>query len=306
MLLPADTKTLPLTQTKPRYRGRFAPSPTGQLHMGSLVAALASYLDAKANSGSWFIRMEDLDPPRELAGAASAILNSLEAHGLHSDQPVLWQSQRQQQYQQALDQLVARGEAFVCQCTRSQLSQRGGYHLGRCCSDMPGAAATRLLVDNTVISFEDAIQGHYCQALADPSGDFVLHRKDGLFAYQLAVVVDDAAQGISHIIRGSDLLDSTARQIFLQQRLGLPGVSYGHIPVVSNQQGQKLSKQNHAQALPRHQPRANIVRALAFLQQPLPADPLTGTVDELLAWAAAHWSPALIPSQLSASEPGPL
>jgi glutamyl-Q tRNA(Asp) synthetase len=286
-----------------RYRGRFAPSPTGQLHLGSLVAALASYLVAKANGGSWLIRMEDLDPPREQAGAAAAILHTLEVHGLHSDLPVLWQSQRQQQYQQALDQLLDRDQAFVCQCSRSELARWGGYHRGRCRSDRSGPAAIRLGVDNTVIRFEDAIQGLYCQTLEDPGGAFVLRRKDGLFAYQLAVVVDDAEQDFSHIIRGSDLLDSTPRQIFLQQRLGLPQISYGHIPVVSNSRGQKLSKQNHAQALCHRRPEDNIALALAFLRQPLPADPLAGTVDELLAWAAAHWRPALIPNQHSATEP---
>jgi len=294
---------MPPQHQKTPYRGRFAPSPTGQLHLGSLVAALASYLDARANNGSWFIRMEDLDPPREQAGAAEAILTSLAAHGLHSDQPVLWQSQRRQQYLQALTQLLDQGDAFHCQCSRSELNRRGGGHRGRCHSNSTEPAAVRVLAGNIPISFEDTIQGYYSQSLAEPGGDFIVRRRDKLFAYQLAVVVDDAEQGISHIIRGSDLLDSTPRQIFLQQRLQLPVLNYGHIPVVSNEQGQKLSKQNYAQPLCHRNPQANIVRALAFLQQPLLANPLTRTVDELLTWAVQHWTPGFIPRQLSAPEP---
>jgi len=293
---------MPPQQQPSLYCGRFAPSPTGQLHLGSLVAALASYLDARANRGSWLIRMEDLDPPREQAGAAAAILASLEAHGLHSDRPILWQSQRQQQYQQALAELLDRGEAFHCQCSRSELNRRGGTHRGRCNSDPANSAAIRLLVDNTTIHFEDAIQGHYSQNLAQPGGDFILRRRDGLFAYQLAVVVDDAEQGITHIVRGSDLLDSVPRQIYLQQRLQLPAIHYTHIPVVSNNQDQKLSKQNHAQPLSDCSPRDNIVRALAFLRQPLPADALAGTVNEILSWAVQHWSAQRIPRQLSDRE----
>jgi glutamyl-Q tRNA(Asp) synthetase len=279
------------------YRGRFAPSPTGRLHIGSLTAALASYLDARAHAGEWLLRMEDLDPPREESGAADAILNSLQAHGLYWDQPVLWQSQRHGAYQQALQQLLDRQLAFYCSCSRSELASSAGIHNGICCQQPPtnkADCAVRLLVQPQTISFEDRIQGLFKQQLASEVGDFVLKRKDGMFAYQLAVVVDDAHQQISHCVRGSDLLDSTPRQIYLQQQLGLPALDYSHIPVITNQQQQKLSKQNHAKALLDHQATSNLLQALHYLQQPLPPPQYRQKPDDIVGWATEQWSPQSI------------
>lgn len=278
------------------YTGRFAPSPTGRLHLGSLVGALASYLDARAHNGHWLLRMEDLDPPREVPGAAQAILDSLQAHGLHWDGEVMWQSQRHADYQRVLDRLCARGEAFFCTCSRTELAAQQGIHAGNCRADgsEPGADfAVRCQVADTVVGFDDAIQGHYQQNLLTDVGDFVLKRKDGLFAYQLAVVVDDAEQGITHVVRGSDLLDSTPRQIWLQSLLGAPQPHYAHVPVVINAEGQKLSKQTHARELDSADAEQNLRSALAFLQQPAPAPGLA--VPALVASAVQHWDLQRIP-----------
>lgn len=279
------------------YLGRFAPSPTGPLHIGSLIAAVASYLDARSQQGQWLLRMEDLDPPRESPGAARAIIDSLQAHGLHWDEAMFWQSQRHSAYQQAIEQLLAEGKAYYCSCSRAEIKQMGGIYDGRCRGQQqpPDApAAIRLQVDNRAIRFDDSIQGEIVQQLDHEVGDFVIKRKDQLFAYQLAVVVDDAAQGISHVLRGSDLLDSTPRQIFLQQQLGLVTPRYSHIPVISNQQGQKLSKQTHAPALDNQQASHNLRLALHFLQQPEPP-PALQLPAEILAWACQHWRPQAIP-----------
>jgi glutamyl-Q tRNA(Asp) synthetase len=287
------------------YRGRFAPSPTGRLHIGSLTAALASYLDARAHGGEWLLRMEDLDPPREEAGAADAILSSLRAHGLHWDQPALWQSQRLGAYQQALQQLLDGKQAFYCSCSRSELANSAGIHNGICCQQPPDImtnCAVRLLVQPQSVSFQDSIQGPFQQQLHTEVGDFVLKRKDGMFAYQLAVVVDDAYQQISHCVRGSDLLDSTPRQIFLQQQLGLAPMQYSHIPVISNQQQQKLSKQNHAKALLDHQAASNLLQALQYLQQPLPPQQYQLHPRDIVQWATEHWSQQSISSTPSIME----
>ena len=233
-----------------RYIGRFAPSPTGLLHIGSLIGALASYLDAKANQGLWLVRMEDLDPPREMSGAASAILQSLEDHGLAWDGEVLWQSQRHDAYRQVIDDLLLANKAFYCTCSRSDLQENKGIYQGRCrgCITPPSAQdfAVRLQVGNKPIAFNDAIQGHFSQQLERDVGDVVLQRKDGFFAYQLAVVVDDAYQGINHVVRGADLLDSTPRQIHLQRILAYVTPQYTHFPVITNKHGTKLSKQTFA------------------------------------------------------------
>jgi len=234
----------------PIHRGRFAPSPTGPLHFGSLVAALGSWLMARRRAGGrWLLRIEDIDPPREVAGAAAVQLRTLEGFGLQGDGPVLYQGGRGAIYQAALDRLLASGAAFTCHCSRAALAASGGIHR-RC---VPGARrddpAVRLRVaDGTAIAFDDAVHGPVRQDLATAVGDFVLRRADGPWAYQLAVVVDDAAQGITEVVRGADLLDSTARQILLQQRLGLPTPAYAHLPLVVDDEGHKLSK-SHA-ALP--------------------------------------------------------
>lgn len=227
------------------YRGRFAPSPTGPLHAGSLLTALASYLDARHAGGCWLLRMEDIDPPREVAGAAQAILADLAALGLHHDEAVIYQSQRHALYRRALHQLQERGDAFACWCSRADLAAHGGLHRdGRCVRgpDRSRAPAWRLRVPDIEIAFDDRLQGPRRERLRDSVGDFVLRRADGLWAYQLACVVDDAAQGITDIVRGRDLIGSTARQIYLQQRLGLPTPRYMHIPLLTDGRGRKLSK----------------------------------------------------------------
>ena len=285
----------------PSYRGRFAPSPTGPLHLGSLIAALASYLDARACGGAWLVRMDDLDPPREEPGAASAILRSLEAHGLLWDGDVLWQSQRHEAYGNAIAELRAGGHLFRCDCTRAILGP-GGACSGRCLprqSEVTKNFSTRVKVPaDTAIEFHDQLQGPISENLGEALPDFALLRKDGLFAYQLAVVVDDAFQEITHVVRGSDLLDSTPRQIFLRRLLGHRPLHYCHLPVITNDLGQKFSKQNHAPALDPKQACTNLRRALEFLHQPEPqADALRPS--EILASACEHWSAAAIPAQMS-------
>ncbi|TGD70927.1 tRNA glutamyl-Q(34) synthetase GluQRS [Mangrovimicrobium sediminis] len=284
-----------MTAPNPQYRGRFAPSPTGPLHLGSLIAALASYLDARSAGGQWLLRMEDLDPPREEPGAAESILASLRDHGLHWDGDVLWQSRRHDAYAAALDQLNASGALFRCDCTRAMLGP-GGACAGRCANrqaEITGEHALRLRVEpRTEISFSDRLQGEQREDLHATLPDFVLRRKDGLYAYQLAVVVDDAFQGVNQVVRGSDLLDSTARQIYLQQCLGVPRADYLHLPVITNSAGQKFSKQNHAPALDAGHAADNLRAALAFLGQvPAPA----GTITEILEHAVAHWSVQRLP-----------
>ena len=229
------------------YCGRFAPSPTGPLHLGSLVAALGSWLIARQAGGRWLVRVEDIDPPREVAGAAAAQLRTLAAMGLNGDGQVLYQSTRGARYGQALDRLLAEGHAFICHCSRAALAAQGGIHR-RC---VPGARradpAVRLRVpDGSVIAFDDGLHGCVRQDVARQVGDFVLRRADGPWAYQLAVVVDDADQGITEVVRGADLLDSTPRQILLQQRLGLPTPRYVHLPLVLGADGRKLSKSEAA------------------------------------------------------------
>jgi glutamyl-Q tRNA(Asp) synthetase len=287
--------------TGPPYRGRFAPSPTGPLHLGSLIAALASYLDARLHAGTWLVRMEDLDPPREEMGAAQGILKSLQNHGLQWDEEVLLQSQRDPAYAAALLQLQTGGNLFACDCTRQLLGPDGACR-GSCRQDQgqfTGPTATRVTVlPDCHINFTDQIQGLRECALGTEVPDFIVKRKDGLTAYQLAVVVDDAWQGITHIVRGSDLLHSTQRQIFLQQLLGYPTPQYSHIPVISDAGGQKLSKQNHARPLDDHDAPANLRAALKFLGQSEPPVALD-TARGILDFAIARWSPARIPALLS-------
>jgi glutamyl-Q tRNA(Asp) synthetase len=283
--------------SKRPYRGRFAPSPTGPLHLGSLIAALASYLDARKNSGTWLVRIDDLDPPREVPGAAAGILESLQRHGLHADEDILWQSNRGPAYKKALTQLHDTNETFLCDCSRAMLGSLGNCQ-GSCAEHPHGVtlpAATRIKVCANV-EFHDHLQGR--QTLPPDTGNFLIDRKDGLYAYQLAVVVDDAYQGVTHIIRGSDLLDTTSKQVYLQQRLGHTTPEYYHIPVISNALGQKFSKQNHAPALDNELAAANLRTALKFLMQVRPPATLMH-IEELLEFAIKHWSTALIPGVLS-------
>lgn len=261
------------------YRGRFAPSPTGPLHAGSLVAALASWLDARAAGGAWLVRMEDLDPPREAPGAGEVILAQLTALGLHSDEPVLFQSTRSAAYQRAFDALQVRGLVYGCACSRREIEAaiaarpgwRDAVYPGTCARRaIAGDAvrAWRLRVPSETIGVVDRLAGPLAQDLAREVGDFVIRRADGLWAYQLAVVVDDAEQRISDVVRGADLLDNTPRQVFLQRALGLPQPRYLHVPLVVNAQGEKLSKQTLAPPLDTRAPVEELERAAAHLHLP--------------------------------------
>jgi len=281
------------------YIGRFAPSPTGPLHFGSLVSALASYVDAHHNHGKWLVRMEDLDPPREQAGAADAILHCLEDYGLEWDDSVLYQSQRWDIYETYLEQLRQQGLIYACNCSRQDLQAMGGIYNGRCRNrfvDITKPHAQRLKLydlppgfsDSDQLTFTDLIQGKQTQNLRTEAGDQILKRKDGLYAYQLAVVVDDIEQSITHIIRGSDLLNVTARQIFMFQLLNASVPAFGHVTLASQPNGQKLSKQNLAPALELKDAEKNLWNALAFLNQNPPKE-LWGAKSELLKWAKVNW-----------------
>lgn len=283
------------------YRGRFAPSPTGPLHFGSLVAAIGSYLDAKHHHGQWLVRIEDLDTPRCIPGAADSILRTLEAFGLHWDGGTgLYQSQRTAAYDEALHKLQVIGAVYPCCCTRKEIADSalhgidGQIYPGTCRNGIPkgrDARAWRVRTDNHLVEFDDALQGHINQRLESEIGDFVVKRADGLFAYQLAVVVDDAFQGITHIVRGADLLYSTPRQIYLQRLLGLHTSAYMHLPIAVNAQGEKLSKQTLAPAVTADDAVATLIAVLEFLRQQPSAELRQGCVEEVLRWAAINWQP---------------
>lgn len=280
------------------YVGRFAPSPTGALHFGSLLAALASFLDARANQGRWLLRMEDLDPAREPPGAAQQILDTLVDFGLHWDGPVVYQSQRLSAYREVLATLTERGLIYRCNCSRQRVRAANGIYDNHC-RDRPEPPqsdfALRLKLPAVSITFEDRIQGLYQQDLHRECGDIVLCRRDGLIAYQLAVVVDDAWQGVTDIVRGFDLIDSTPRQIALQQMLSLPLPRYAHIPVATNQQGQKLSKQHFAKPLDGRHAKQYLFEALRFLRQDLPPGSNRETPASQLQRAIEHWDIQRIP-----------
>jgi len=297
-----------------RYRGRFAPSPTGPLHFGSLIAALGSYLEARHHGGEWLVRIEDLDPPREVAGASELILRTLERYGFEWDGEVWYQSHRHEAYLAALDTLARDGLSYRCGCSRREVGEQQqrlglppGVYPGTCRNRSVSAHrqhAVRLLTEGRRGAFHDGIQGPVEEDVAGEVGDFVLRRADGLFAYQLAVVVDDAEQGITEVVRGSDLLGSTARQIVLQRMLGAPQPDYRHLPVAVNRQGQKLSKQTHAPALDPDNPLPALWQALQFLgQQPIP-ELLEGELSSFWRWALEHWNPAGISRQVAIPYPG--
>lgn len=285
---------------QPSYIGRFAPSPSGPLHFGSLVAALASYLDARKASGKWLVRIDDIDPPRETAGAAEDILNTLKAHHLHWDDDVFWQSQRADAYEQCLQTLTEQGLVYPCDCSRQDIKAMGGVYNGHCRQAyrvQPPSALRLKLYDlpeplqalPDVLTFNDAIQGPQSQNLAIEVGDAIVKRKDALYGYQLAVVLDDLKQGITHIVRGADLLPVTARQIRFFEIIGQRPPEYAHIPVAARE-GRKLSKQNHAQALDCGKVTENLWQALVFLGQNPPVTLRSGTADPLLNWAIERWS----------------
>lgn len=291
--------------------GRFAPSPSGPLHLGSLLAAVVSWLDARAQQGQWLVRIEDLDPPREQPGASDLILHALEQHGLHWDGPVRYQSQRSDAYQAALDQLADQGLLFRCTCTRRQLRAAGGVYPGTCraqgMAPLPGNPphTVRLRVpdpEQAERQIHDRLQGPFRQNLATDVGDFNLVRKDRLWAYQLAVVVDDADQGITDIVRGVDLLDSSPRQHYLQERLGYPHPAYLHLPVLIDAEGSKLSKQTGAPPLNLQQPRTNLARVLAWLK--LPHDRSAPCADQLHQ-ALASYRAEQLPRNAIQLSPGP-
>ena len=302
------------------YRGRFAPSPTGPLHFGSLAAAVGSYLDAKKYRGTWLVRMEDLDTPRCVPGAADDILKTLEAFGLHWEGEILYQSRRSAAYEEVLHKLQTLGAAYPCSCTRKEIADSALYGIdgpvypGTCRNGIPAGREGRawrvrtdklisvrpepveghegfdkLSPNGSLIEFTDALQGHIVQHLETEIGDFVVKRADGLFAYQLAVAVDDAFQNITHVVRGADLLHSTPRQIHLQRLLGFATPAYMHLPIAVNAQGEKLSKQTLAPAVAADDAVVTLVAVLEFLRQQPPAELRQGRVEEVLGWAVEHW-----------------
>ncbi|MDO4878054.1 MAG: tRNA glutamyl-Q(34) synthetase GluQRS [Neisseria sp.] len=292
------------------YVGRFAPSPTGLLHIGSLLTALASYADARSCGGRWLLRMEDLDPPREMAGAADTIIRTLEAFGFEWDGEIVYQSRRYAVYEAALAQLKEAGLVYPCYCSRKrwQSAARAGadgfVYDGRCrdavLPENGRPPAWRLRVPDEVVGFDDAVVGHYAQNLANDIGDFVLLRADGFWAYQLAVVADDAAQGVTHVVRGQDLLVSAPRQIWLQRCLGYDTPHYAHLPLLLNAQGQKWSKQTLAPALDLHRREALLRQVSGYLG--LPPAPAVDRPADLLAWAAANWRMDAVPPEAVCTE----
>lgn len=285
-------------------RGRFAPSPTGPLHLGSLLAAVASYCQARRRGGQWLLRIEDLDPPRTVAGATEDILRTLEAYGLYWDEEVMWQSRRHAAYEEALAQLQQAGHVYPCYCSRKEIARIAdagpvGFIYPGTCRDLPRrgtpGSAWRLRTDNRPIVFDDLLYGQCSWRLESDIGDFILRRSDGLFAYQLAVVVDDANQGITEVVRGADLLECTPMQIYLQRLLGYPAPAYLHLPVLVNEQGKKLSKQHFAPALPDDDPVPVLLQVLTLLGQEPDPTLARETPEEVMAWAVRHWHPERIP-----------
>jgi glutamyl-Q tRNA(Asp) synthetase len=292
--------------------GRFAPSPTGELHFGSLIAALASYADARSRRGRWLLRIEDLDPPRELPGAAESFPRVLERYGFEWDGEIVLQSGRHDAYAAAFERLQAAGMVFPCSCTRMDLESArvgvGGERVypGTCRDGLrPGRQARtwRLRVSDETMAFVDRLQGPQAQSLERDVGDFVLRRADGYWAYQFAVVVDDAAQGVTDVVRGADLLASTPRQIWLQRQLGLPQPCYLHVPVVLNADGEKLSKQTLARPLPQDDPLPTLLAAWRFLDQERPV-PVPASPREFWSWAIAKWDVRRLPP-VAMLAPGP-
>ena len=290
--------------TPPVYRGRFAPTPSGPLHLGSLVAAVGSYVEAKSHKGEWLLRIENLDPMREVSGASEEILKVLEKLGMGWDRSVVYQSQRSEAYQAALATLEKQRLIYPCSCSRKEIMDstlsgiEGPVYPGTCREHLhrrTSPVAWRIRTDNKPIEFVDSLQGPVRHRLHQDIGDFVLRRSDGVFAYQLAVVVDDAEQGVTHVVRGEDLLNSTPRQIYLQRRLDYPTPYYFHLPVVVNAEGEKLSKQTRAAPVNAANPIPQLITALRLLGQ----TPLPELVDAELAsfwkWTIANWQPARIP-----------
>jgi glutamyl-Q tRNA(Asp) synthetase len=277
------------------YVGRFAPSPTGPLHFGSLVAAVASYLDARSNAGQWLLRIEDIDPPREQQGASSRIVDALQRYGFEWDGEIIYQSQNDDAHRSAVARLVELDLAYRCRCSRRTLADEprgplGTIYPGTCRNGCEaGEAAIRVITNDKAIEVSDALQGPISQRLESQSGDFVIRRRDGLIAYQLAVVVDDHLQGITDIVRGIDIIDSTPRQVWLQHLLGYDTPRYKHIPVITHPNGDKLSKLTGAEAIPLDAIESTLVKALAILGQKPPAGLGQKKLPEIWNWAFEHW-----------------
>jgi glutamyl-Q tRNA(Asp) synthetase len=295
-----------------RYRGRFAPSPTGPLHFGSLVAAVGSFLEARRRGGEWLVRIEDLDPPRVVPGAADSILHALQACGLEWDGAVVHQSARSEAYHGALHRLHQTGLVYPCACSRREIADsalvgvEGPIYPGTCRGGLPAgrkARALRVSTHGVAADFEDAVQGPVTHDLERESGDFVLYRADEVYAYQLAVVVDDAEQGITDVVRGADLLGSTPRQVYLQRLLGLARPRYAHLPVAVDAAGEKLSKQTRAAPLDAARPLPALAAALAFLGQQPHADLARGSLREFWDWALRNWRLDRVPRVASAPAP---
>ncbi len=295
------------------YRGRFAPSPTGPLHFGSLVTAIASYLQARTKHGEWLIRIEDIDPPREIAGADHEILQSLDAHGFQWDEAPMWQSTRLEAYEQALKLLHDQNLAYVCHCTRKQLSataKRGPLGLiypGTCKQrhhPYTAERSTRVRTNGAVVNFRDQLQGDVELNLEQDVGDFLLRRGDGLIAYHAAVTVDDEFQGITEVVRGHDLCLSTPCHIHLQKLLGYRSPNYMHLPIAVNTEGQKLSKQSYAAPLDSRDAAANLLRGLEFLDQKPPTELESAPISDIWCWATENWSPAPLKGLSSKPEIG--
>jgi glutamyl-Q tRNA(Asp) synthetase len=285
--------------TEPQYRGRFAPSPTGPLHFGSLVTAVASYLEAKTRSGQWLVRIEDLDPLREPSGAADSILRSLDAHGLSSDSPVRYQSRRQEAFARTIDKLCASRKAYVCTCSRKFLQATQGRHVNGCREGSVSPAdqphAIRFALDDEDSHWQDLALGPQHQVVRAEIDDPVILRKEGFFAYQLAVVVDDIDQGITDVVRGSDLLDMTAQQRQIFRALGAKTPNWLHVPVILNASGQKLSKQSGAPALDDRQASINLCSALAALGLNPPKELRNSSPASALAWGVDHYRRECLP-----------
>ncbi len=283
------------------YKGRFAPSPTGDVHFGTLLAATASYLQAKSRQGSWLLRIDDIDTPRTVKGADLNLIKTLERYGFEWQGEIYYQSQHLPDYASALKQLIEQQQVFPCLCSRKQLTGNNIYP-GNCRHrhlPEPADHALRLRGNDTVIQFKDKVMGAQQQNIAKDCGDFIIKRRDGLFAYQLAVVVDDALQGITEVVRGSDLLSSTARQIYLQQRLHYQTPEYLHIPVAVDAHAHKYSKSSHAASLDGLPPETQLVRCLQFLGQKTEQDLEQGNIRQIWQWAKQHWDTANIPAVMS-------
>lgn len=286
------------------YRGRFAPSPTGPLHFGSLIAAVGSFLEARSHNGEWLVRIEDLDPPRDEPGASDEILRTLDACGMHWDGEIVYQSTRRDAYHAALHSLRGRGLVYPCACSRREIADSaiagidGPVYPGTCRNGLPprrSARVWRVKTDRRLVEFMDTLQGCVAQRLEINVGDYVLYRADRVYAYQLAVVVDDAEQGITDIVRGADLLSSTPRQLYLQKLLGYPTPKYMHLPVALNSAGEKLSKQTLARAVNKAQVLTWLCQVLRFIGQKPPQELARTTLDEFWKWAIGHWQPDQIP-----------